>query len=79
MPSNWRDCKDFDRIKSDSQEGSRTYESKWDSRLFRSRWSALLWAAGVLFTAWQFASSAPVPDDADADQPAANSAASPAL
>lgn len=30
------------------------------SRLFKSRWFALLWAAGVLFTAWQFAED---PDD----------------
>ena len=42
------------------------------SRLFRSRWSALLWAAGVLFTAWQFASDAPVDDSSDGSHPAAN-------
>lgn len=37
------------------------------SRLFRSRWAALLWAAGVLFSAWQFASDPPVPDTEGAD------------
>lgn len=49
------------------------------SRLFRSRWSALLWAAGVLFTAWQFADNAPVPDEAGADQASESNAASPSL
>lgn len=48
------------------------------SRLFRSRWSALLWAAGVLFTAWQFADIAPVDDQLDSGATASN-ASSPAL
>lgn len=29
------------------------------SRLFKSRWAALLWAAGILFSAWSFASDPP--------------------
>lgn len=34
------------------------------SRLFKSRWAALLWAAGVLFSAWSFASDPPAGGDA---------------
>jgi hypothetical protein len=29
------------------------------SRLFRSRWSALLWAGGIVWTAYDIADSAP--------------------
>ena len=29
------------------------------SRLFRSRWAALLWSAGILWTAYDVASDAP--------------------
>ena len=37
------------------------------ARLFKSRWAALLWAAGILFTAWSFASEQPGADgDANA-------------
>ncbi len=49
------------------------------SRLFKSRRAALLWAAGVLFTAWQFTDNVPVPDDGAADQSSASNAASPSL
>ncbi|MGD9812595.1 MAG: hypothetical protein AB7U35_14895 [Sphingobium sp.] len=35
------------------------------SRLFRSRWSALFWAAGVLFFAWQVAAGNSGGGDAD--------------
>jgi hypothetical protein len=41
------------------------------ARLFRSRWSALLWAAGILWFAYDMASSQPQGGDnaaADADQ-----------
>ena len=31
------------------------------SRLFRSRWAALLWSAGILWTAYDVASDAPKP------------------
>ncbi|WP_380782062.1 hypothetical protein [Sphingomonas sp. R86520] len=31
------------------------------SRLFRSRWSALFWAAGILWTAYDVANDAPAP------------------
>lgn len=31
------------------------------AKLFRSRWSALLWAAGILWTAYDVAESAPAP------------------
>lgn len=31
--------------------------------IFRSRWVALLWAAGILWFAYDFASSAPAEDD----------------
>ncbi|MCW1383110.1 hypothetical protein OLX02_09770 [Novosphingobium sp. KCTC 2891] len=36
-------------------------------RIFRSRWSALWWAAGILFTAWQVT---PSPDETEAAAPA---------
>jgi hypothetical protein len=51
-------------------------------RLFRSRWTALLWAAGIVWTAVDIADSAPAPKaantssahlapaDAPADDPA---------
>ena len=39
-------------------------------RLFRSRWSALLWAGGILWTAYDVADAAP-----DRGAPAANAAA----
>ena len=31
------------------------------SRLFRSRWAALFWSAGIVWTAYDVASDAPVP------------------
>lgn len=42
------------------------------ARLFRSRWSALLWAAGILWFAYDTAESRPQADDnsaANAEQP----------
>ena len=33
------------------------------ARLFRSRWSALFWAAGILYLAYDFAGSQPADDD----------------
>jgi enamine deaminase RidA (YjgF/YER057c/UK114 family) len=33
------------------------------SRLFRSRWAALLWAAGVLYTAYSIGSDPPAGGD----------------
>jgi hypothetical protein len=30
-----------------------------NSRIFRSRWSAVFWAAGIVFFAWQVAGSGP--------------------
>lgn len=34
------------------------------SSIFRSRWMALLWAAGILWLAWDVAGSAPTQPDA---------------
>jgi hypothetical protein len=45
------------------------------SRLFRSRWAALWWAAGILFTAWQVAGTAPS-DHEDAGKGEVDSVAS---
>lgn len=36
------------------------------ARLFRSRWAALIWAAGILWTAIDVADSAPAPRGAAA-------------
>jgi len=33
------------------------------SRLFRSRWAALLWAGGILWTAYDVADNQSPPDD----------------
>lgn len=33
--------------------------------IFRSRWVALLWAAGILWFAYDFASSEPADDDSN--------------
>lgn len=33
------------------------------SSVFKSRWKALLWAAGILWFAWDVASGAPQADD----------------
>ena len=44
------------------------------TRLFRSRWSALLWAAGILYLAYDVAGSQPA-DDNSADAEAAQAAA----
>lgn len=43
------------------------------SRLFRSRWAALLWAAGMLWTAYDVASDAPA--DPPPGPPATNAVA----
>lgn len=40
------------------------------NKLFRSRWSALLWAGGILWTAYDVAGTAPSPPP-----PAANASA----
>jgi hypothetical protein len=41
--------------------------------IFKNRWMALLWAAGILFVAYQFAGAQPQDDNsaADANQAAA--------
>jgi hypothetical protein len=39
------------------------------SRLFRSRWAALLWAAGICWTAYDVAAPDPAPTEANAAQP----------
>ncbi len=44
------------------------------ARLFRSRWSALLWAAGILYLAYDFAGAQPA-DDSSANADAADTAA----
>jgi hypothetical protein len=42
------------------------------SKIFRSRWSALIWAAGVIWTAYDVAeANAPPAHPADAHQPQA--------
>ncbi len=41
------------------------------ARLFRSRWAALFWAAGIVWTAYDVADTAPAPN---ADAPQANAA-----
>ncbi|MDQ2879502.1 MAG: hypothetical protein M3R41_10565 [Pseudomonadota bacterium] len=33
----------------------------FNSRIFRNRWAALLWAGGILWTAYDVASAAPAP------------------
>lgn len=48
------------------------------SRLFKSRWAALLWAAGVLYSAYNFAGDAPAASQAD-ELSAVNTIANPAL
>lgn len=48
------------------------------SRLFRSRWAALLWAAGVFYSAYSFAGNAPGASQAD-DLSAANNIVNPVL
>jgi hypothetical protein len=40
------------------------------SSVFKSRWMALIWAAGILWFAWDIAGSAPQADNTtNADQP----------
>ena len=41
------------------------------SRIFRSRWAALIWAAGVLWTAYDVASAATPGNNAPGNQAAA--------
>ncbi len=41
------------------------------AKLFRNRWSALLWAGGVLWTAYDVAGAAPSPRPAKASADAA--------
>jgi hypothetical protein len=38
------------------------------SRLFRSRWAALLWAAGICWTAYDVAAPDPAPTEANSAQ-----------
>jgi hypothetical protein len=38
------------------------------SRLFRSRWAALLWAAGICWTAYEVAAPDPAPTEANGAQ-----------
>jgi hypothetical protein len=39
------------------------------SSVFKSRWMALIWAAGIIWFAWDFAGSAPAADNsANAEQ-----------
>jgi hypothetical protein len=40
------------------------------SKIFRNRWAALLWAAGILWTAYDVASAAPSDKPASANQAA---------
>lgn len=40
------------------------------SRIFRSRWAALLWAAGIVWTAYDVAEANSPPAQGKADQPA---------
>ncbi|OYY89298.1 MAG: hypothetical protein B7Y45_12450 [Sphingomonas sp. 28-66-16] len=42
------------------------------AKLFRSRWSALLWAGGILWTAYDVAGAAPSPVAVPANGQAAN-------
>lgn len=44
------------------------------SSVFKSRWMALLWAAGILWFAWDVAGSAPQADDNAANAEAATDA-----
>jgi hypothetical protein len=48
------------------------------SKIFRSRWSAVIWAGGILWTAYDVASAAPhnAPAPANASATAKSSAAS---
>jgi hypothetical protein len=41
------------------------------SKIFRSRWAALLWAGGILWTAYDVAEAAAPPKHAAAAKPAA--------
>lgn len=41
------------------------------SKIFRSRWAALLWAAGILWTAYDVAEAAAPPKQPTAAKPAA--------
>ncbi|HET8750799.1 MAG TPA: hypothetical protein VFM42_08670 [Sphingomicrobium sp.] len=47
------------------------------SSVFKSRWMALLWAAGIIWFAYDFAGAQPQPDNSstNAEQPAGDSAA----
>ncbi len=44
------------------------------ARLFRSRWAALLWSAGILWTAYDVANDAPQPAPSAANAGAAQDA-----
>ena len=44
------------------------------SRLFRSRWTALFWAAGVVWTAYDVAGSTPAPPPKHPEPAAASDA-----
>jgi hypothetical protein len=39
------------------------------STVFKSRWMALIWAAGIIWFAYDFAGSQPQAADANAEQP----------
>jgi hypothetical protein len=39
------------------------------SSVFKSRWMALIWAAGILWLAWDVAGSAPQGNDQNAEAP----------
>ena len=43
------------------------------SSVFRSRWMALLWAAGIIWFAYDFAAMAPATDNSTANADQANS------
>ncbi|MDH7974678.1 hypothetical protein QH494_21005 [Sphingomonas sp. AR_OL41] len=49
------------------------HEDMPSSKIFRSRWAALLWAGGVLWTAYDVASAAPGHDTPANQQAAATS------
>ena len=44
------------------------------SSVFKSRWMALLWAAGIIWFAYDFAGSQPDPDNAAANSDQTNAA-----
>lgn len=44
------------------------------SSIFKSRWMALVWAAGIIWFAYDFAGSAPADDNSSANSGAATQA-----